>query len=78
MIMALLDVFQTRAYDWVNSKGVRYYLHSKTIKLRGSGKLLEIYYFCRDIRENCLAELPPRKMIVENVHTGLPMLKGKT
>jgi len=52
------------AYEHVNSRGVKYYLHQK-------GRL---YYFGKERKENAV-DLPTGANIVENPKTGLPMLK---
>ncbi|MDO8538375.1 MAG: hypothetical protein Q7S21_05815 [archaeon] len=52
-------------YEHTNSKGVKYYLHSK-------GRLM---YFSKDSKAGI--ELPKEMTIVENERTGLPMVKRK-
>lgn len=55
--------------------GETYYLHSKTVTLRG-GRQQTIYFFARDVREDgALEEVPAGMMVMENSRTGLPMLK---
>ncbi len=54
------------AYEHVNSRGVKYYLHQK-------GRL---FYFAKAKKENAV-DLPEGTEIVENPKTGLPMLKKK-
>jgi len=53
-------------YEHTNSKGVKYYLHSK-------GRL---FYFAKKKKSNAI-DLPEGFKIVENKKTGLPMLKKK-
>ncbi|MBI3413394.1 MAG: hypothetical protein HY051_04940 [Candidatus Aenigmarchaeota archaeon] len=54
------------AYEKVNSKGVKYYLHSR-------GKL---YFFSK--KPEASVDLPAGNWdVVENERTGLPMLKKK-
>lgn len=54
--------------------GETYYLHSKTVTLRG-GRQQTIYFFARDVRDGALDEVPEGYMVMENSRTGLPMLK---
>ena len=65
------------AYSHVNSRGQTYYLHSKDVQLRGSGRTQTIYYFAKEIKAGALDDLPAGKTIVENDRTGLVFLKGK-
>lgn len=63
------------AYAYKNNKGTTYYLHSKDVKLRGSGKLQTIYFFARDERDGSLEQVPSGYLVIENKKTGLPILK---
>lgn len=63
------------AYEHTNKKGTKYYLHSKDVKLRGSGKLQTIYFFSKVPGEGAMDNLPAGYIIVENERTGLPTLK---
>jgi len=65
------------AFSHVNSRGQTYYLHSKDVQLRGSGRTQTIYYFAKEIKAGALDDLPAGKTIVENDRTGLVFLKGK-
>ena len=65
------------AFSHVNSRGQTYYLHSKDVQLRGSGRTQTIYYFAKEIKAGALDDLPAGKTIVENNRTGLVFLKGK-
>lgn len=63
------------AYSHKSQKsGETYYLHSKTVTLRG-GRQQTIYFFAREVRDGALDEVPAGYMVVENSRTGLPMLK---
>ncbi len=62
------------AYEFKNSKGVSYYLHSKQVNLKG-GRLQTIYYFARDIRPEALNAVPPGYVVKETAKTGMPILK---
>jgi hypothetical protein len=64
------------AYTHTNSRGVTYYLHSKSVTLRG-GKQQTIYYFAKDERPaEALSELPTGKLVVENPRNGFLTLKN--
>ena len=65
------------AFSHVNSRGQTYYLHSKDVTLRGSGRTQTIYYFAKEVKAGALDNLPAGKTIVENNRTGLVFLKGK-
>ncbi len=63
------------AYSVVSKKtGETYYLHTREVTLRG-GRLQRIYFFAREIKEGALDSLPDGYEVMENVRTGLPMLK---
>ena len=65
------------AYSHTNSRGQTYYLHSKDVQLRGSGKTQTIYYFAKEVKAGAIDSIPGGKSIVENERTGLLFLKGK-
>lgn len=62
------------AYEFRNSKGVNYYLHSKEVSLKG-GRLQTIYYFARDVRPGALNAVPAGYKVIETAKTGMPILK---
>jgi hypothetical protein len=62
------------AYEFKNSKGVSYFLHSKEVSLKG-GRIQKIFYFARDIRPEALNALPAGYTVVETPKTGMPILK---
>lgn len=63
------------AYEHVNSKGQKYYLHTKDVTLRG-GRHQRIYYFARVAKpKDALEAVPEGYKVIENKRTGLPMLK---
>ncbi len=64
------------AYQFTNSRGVSYYLHSKEVLLKG-GRKQTIYFFARDIRPGALDAVPPAYMVQETTKTGMPILKKK-
>lgn len=62
-------------YSTVSKKsGKTYYLHSKTVTLKG-GQKQTIYYFAGKAASNSINALPSGYKVVENNRTGLPLLK---
>lgn len=60
-------------YSHTNSKGIKYYLNTKEVMLRG-GKKQSIFYFSKDERpENC--ELPAYMQVNENPRNGFLTVK---
>ncbi len=64
------------AFEFNNSKGVKYYLHYKDVNLKG-GRQQRIYFFARDIREGSLDSVPDAYKVIETERTGMPILKKK-
>jgi hypothetical protein len=64
------------AYEFKNSKGVSYFLHSKEVLLKGGRKQM-IYYFARDVRPGALDAVPAAYAVQETAKTGMPILKKK-
>ncbi|MBM3306477.1 MAG: hypothetical protein FJY79_11145 [Candidatus Aminicenantes bacterium] len=64
------------AYEFKNSRGVSYFLHSKQVNLKG-GRLQTIYYFARDVRPEALNAVPAGYVVQETTKTGMPILKKK-
>jgi hypothetical protein len=62
------------AYTFTNKKGVKYYLHSKKVNLKG-GREQVIYYFARDIRPGAQDAIPAGYKAIETAKTGMPILK---
>jgi hypothetical protein len=62
------------AYAFTNSKGVKYYLHSKKVNLKG-GREQTIFYFARDVRPGALEAVPVGYKVIETTKTGMPILK---
>ncbi len=56
-------------FSYTNKKGEKYWLH-RTTKGR-----VTLYYFSKDPRD--AIPLPPGFIVVENPHTGLPVLKKR-
>lgn len=65
------------AYQYKNKKGQIYYLHSRDVKLRGSGKDQTIYFFAKNQGSGVMDSIPSGFEIVENQKTGLPILRRK-
>ena len=62
------------AYEFTNSKGVKYYLHFKDVTLKG-GRVQRIYFFARDVRDGSLDDVPAGYRAIETERTGMPILK---
>ncbi len=55
--------------------GATYYLHSKDVPLKNTGKVQTIYFFAK--KEEGSIELPDNREVIENPRSGLPFLKKK-
>ncbi|MGB9004225.1 MAG: hypothetical protein WCB96_00725 [Candidatus Aminicenantales bacterium] len=64
------------AYEYTNKKGMKYFLHSREVSLRG-GRKQRIFFFARDIRPGALDNLPDGYLVQETTKTGMPILKKK-
>jgi hypothetical protein len=64
------------AYEFLNSRGVKYYLHSREVTLKG-GRLQRIFFFARDVRPGALDAVPAGYIAEETKKTGMPILKKK-
>ncbi len=64
------------AYEFTNSKGVKYYLHFKDVNLKG-GRQQRIYFFAKNVRDGSLDEVPDAYKVIETERTGMPILKKK-
>ena len=62
------------AYSHTNSKGVKYYLNSKLVTLRG-GKEQRIYYFSKDQRAEAIDSVPAGMTVNENPRNGFLTIK---
>ena len=62
------------AYSHTNSKGQKYFLHSKDVTLK-NGRKQTIYFFARDVRSGALDEVPAGMEVMETKRTGMPVLK---
>jgi hypothetical protein len=64
------------AFEFKNSKGVSYFLHSREVELKGGRKQM-IYFFARDVRPGALNAVPAGYIVQETTKTGMPILKKK-
>lgn len=65
------------AYEYTNSKGQLYHLHSKEVTLKGNLQM-RIFYFKKEVDEEfAIDELPADREVVENERTGLPLVRRK-
>ena len=62
------------AYEFTNSKGVKYYLHFKDVNLKG-GRIQRIYFFAKNVRPDSLDDVPAGYKVIETERTGMPILK---
>ena len=62
------------AYEFKNSKGVSYFLHSREVSLKG-GRMQTIFFFARDVRPGALDSVPAGYKVIETTKTGMPILK---
>ena len=62
------------AYEFKNSKGVSYFLHSREVSLKG-GRMQTIFFFARDVRPGALDSVPAGYKVMETTKTGMPILK---
>ena len=54
------------AFSHTNSKGTTYYLNSKDVTLKSTGRVQTIYYFSKDERSTGLDAVPAGKKVVEH------------
>jgi hypothetical protein len=62
------------AFEFINKKGVKYFLHSKNVTLKG-GRQQVIFFFARDVRPGSLDSVPAGYKVIETAKTGMPILK---
>ena len=65
------------AYSWINARGQTYYLHSREVLLRNH-RMQRIFFFAKTIKDGALNAVPAGYEVVENVRTGLPVLRKTT
>ncbi len=61
------------AYKFTNSKGRTYFLHSRTVELKG-GRTQKLYFFAKEPGEGSLDAIPAGYQVAESKN-GLPVLK---
>lgn len=64
------------AFTFTNSKGKKYFLHSKKIT-RSSGKDTILYYFSGELKAPLALDAVPAGKTVVEMKSGLPVLKNK-
>ena len=62
------------AFEFTNTKGVKYHLHFKDVNLKG-GRIQRIYFFARDVRDGSLDAVPDGYEVMETQRTGMPILR---
>lgn len=63
------------AYQYTNSKGKTYFLHTRQVELKG-GRTQALYFFAKEPGEGSLNEVPAGYQVSESAN-GLPVLKKK-
>ncbi len=63
------------AYKFTNSKGKDYFLHSRTVELKG-GRQQQLYFFAKEPKDGSLDAVPADYEVAESKN-GLPVLKKK-
>lgn len=63
------------AYKFTNSKGKAYFLHSRTVELKG-GRKQQLYFFAKEPKDGSLESVPAGYEVAESKN-GLPVLKKK-
>ncbi len=61
------------AYSFTNSKGKTYFLHSRTVELKG-GRSQKLYFFAKEPGQGALDTIPSGYEVSESKN-GLPVLK---
>lgn len=70
-------ILNIMAFTQTNPKGVKYYLNSKTVTLRG-GKQQQIFFFSKDLRpDTAVDELPEGMEVNVNPRNGFMTIKRK-
>jgi hypothetical protein len=63
------------AYKFTNSKGKDYFLHARTVELKG-GRKQQLYFFAKEPKAGALDRVPDGYEVSETKN-GLPVLKRK-
>ena len=53
------------AFSYKNSKGQTYFLNSKDVTLKSTGRVQTIYFFSKDERDTALNEVPSEKKLLK-------------
>ena len=53
------------AFSYKNSKGQTYFLNSKDVTLKSTGRVQTIYFFSKDERSTALGEVPAGKKLLK-------------
>lgn len=61
-------------FSYQNSKGQTYFLHTRKAGKGGNG---EIFFFAKSAGENAAGHLPEKYEVIENLKTGLPIIRKK-
>lgn len=61
------------AFSATNVKGKTFFLHSKTVTLKG-GREQTIFYFAKEVKDGAL-DAVPAGLVVSETKNGLPVLK---
>jgi len=64
------------AYQFTNSKGKAYFLHSRKVELKG-GRTQTLYFFAKEPGDGALNEVPAGYQVAESKN-GLPVLKKQS
>jgi hypothetical protein len=63
------------AYQYKNSKGNTYHLHSRTTQLR-NGREQRIFFFAKEVKDGAIDNVPDGYEVKET-QNGLPVLRKK-
>jgi hypothetical protein len=64
------------AYEFKNSKGKTYFLHSRNVELKG-GRTQTLYFFAKEPGQGALDAVPAGYQVAESKN-GLPVLKKQS
>jgi hypothetical protein len=65
----------TKAFVYTNSRGRPYYLHERSITLRGSNRQQRIYFFALRPQDGGIDRIPAGMQVSEIAGSGMPVLK---
>lgn len=61
------------AYEYVNAKGAKYFLHSKEVELK-TGYMSRVYYFAKTVNPDTAIDQVPADRVIKEAKSGLPVL----